>query len=522
MKKTTIFCVVNLLGKPFILVVLFLLLSSLGTANAQVQPREGLIRQQEQASEALVRQHQQARTGLINMHRDARSRLDSLNQRFAEDLARDWRSFDLTKSEPPIRTPILEPPVFDPETDVAPEPIRVPIARTPQPPPAELQPRPVELPVITPTPTPIPLPPVQQVFRTTFFGTAITLPETPRPNIRLAGVSEREVADYWLALSNLPYYTDWLDEALRLKSELRLNDWGLFQLLNNLFSVYFPQGNENEQVVFSVFMLNQLGYRARIGRSANELFALVAFRQMVFNTTFFTIGGTARYFVVNPNQRDLSSIRTTPINHGGAELQIDMALPFMPRFAHNIRTRTLMGMPLQYNRNLVDFLATYPTVYFPIFAEADICEVTWRSIEAHIAPQIRGMSQENAVNWLLNFVQRAFDYKTDQDNYGFERWNFAEQTLASRYSDCDDRSFLFAQLVRRLLNMPVVLVLYPDIHLATAVRFDNPNIRGDYLIINGQRYLICDPTFIGARLGMAMPNLRHIPVQYFRVAPFRQ
>jgi len=126
----------------------------------------------------------------------------------------------------------------------------------------------------------------------------------------------------------------------------------------------------------------------------------------------------------------------------------------------------------------------------------------------------------DAVNWLLNFVQFAFQYKIDEENYGFERWNFAEKTIASNYSDCDDRAFLFAQLVRRLLDMPVVLILYSNIHLATAVRFDNPNTRGDYITINGQRYLICDPTFIGARLGMAMPDLRHIPVQYFRINPY--
>jgi Cu/Ag efflux pump CusA len=61
--------------------------------------------------------------------------------------------------------------------------------------------------------------------------------------------------------------------------------------------------------------------------------------------------------------------------------------------------------------------------------------------------------------------------------------------------------------------MPVVLVYYPNSHLATAVKFNNQNISGDYLIIDGEKYLICDPTYINANLGMAMPNLRNVPVE---------
>ena len=59
--------------------------------------------------------------------------------------------------------------------------------------------------------------------------------------------------------------------------------------------------------------------------------------------------------------------------------------------------------------------------------------------------------------------------------------------------------------MRDLLALKVVLVYYPG-HLATAIHFSN-DVRGDYLMLSGTRYTICDPTYIGASVGMTMPDM---------------
>ncbi|MDR1340017.1 MAG: hypothetical protein LBK58_08210, partial [Prevotellaceae bacterium] len=84
------------------------------------------------------------------------------------------------------------------------------------------------------------------------------------------GVSEKDIASYWNALNRLPY-SEWMNEIRRIKTELNLNDWGMYQLTEKLFTVYFPDGTANEQLVFTVFMLNQLGYRAKIGMNRIEV-----------------------------------------------------------------------------------------------------------------------------------------------------------------------------------------------------------------------------------------------------------
>ena len=51
----------------------------------------------------------------------------------------------------------------------------------------------------------------------------------------------------------------------------------------------------------------------------------------------------------------------------------------------------------------------------------------------------------------------------------------------------------------------MALIYYPG-HLATAVRFTE-TVKGDNVYANGKRYVICDPTYIGAPVGMTMPNM---------------
>ena len=108
---------------------------------------------------------------------------------------------------------------------------------------------------------------------------------------------------------------------------------------------------------------------------------------------------------------------------------------------------------------------------------------------------------------MLHFVQNAFEYQTDDVQFGVERPLFADEMLYYPYCDCEDRSIFYSILVRDLLGLDVVLLNYPR-HLATAVRFVD-EMDGDHIILSGKRYTICDPTYIGANIGEAMPDCRN-------------
>lgn len=118
---------------------------------------------------------------------------------------------------------------------------------------------------------------------------------------------------------------------------------------------------------------------------------------------------------------------------------------------------------------------------------------------------VKGKSENEAVNIILNFVQTAFEYGYDDEIWGGDRPFFAEETIYYPYSDCEDRSILFSRLVRDIVGLDMVLIYYPG-HLATAVKF-NENVSGDYLVVDGKKYVVCDPTYVNARVGMTMPKM---------------
>jgi hypothetical protein len=123
------------------------------------------------------------------------------------------------------------------------------------------------------------------------------------------------------------------------------------------------------------------------------------------------------------------------------------------------------------------------------------------------------MSEDEAANFLLSFVQHAFAYKTDIDQFGYQKCFFIEESIYFPYNDCKDRSVIYAWLVHELLGIKVIGLLYPG-HMSTAVELKQ--IREGYATVmyQGRRFVIADPTYINASVGMPMPS-------YARLSPNR-
>ncbi|NJL15075.1 MAG: hypothetical protein HC913_20120 [Microscillaceae bacterium] len=130
------------------------------------------------------------------------------------------------------------------------------------------------------------------------------------------------------------------------------------------------------------------------------------------------------------------------------------------------------------------------------------------SWKTQLAPLLKDKSEEEALNFLLAMVQFGLAYQTDQEQFGQEKPLTSDETLFYPYADCEDRAILFAWLVRDLLGLPVVGLDYPG-HMATAVRLSQP-IKGNYCLYQNAQYWVCDPTYLGAVAGQAMPDLAAI------------
>lgn len=137
---------------------------------------------------------------------------------------------------------------------------------------------------------------------------------------------------------------------------------------------------------------------------------------------------------------------------------------------------------------MIDFYDEYPRIGWDLYSRSSLSAWAKEQLYPVLRRCIAGKSKSEAANTLIDFVQTAFEYKTDEEQFGYERPLFADETLYYPYSDCEDRAIFYSILVRDLLGLDVVLLHYPN-HLATAVSFGE-EIAGDYLMLDDRKYLV--------------------------------
>lgn len=355
-------------------------------------------------------------------------------------------------------------------------------------------------------------------FAFKWCGQTWRVPLDNEHRFHLKSVKEADVADAWKVLSGAKYGPV-VAACLKIRDSYQLPDWGYLFFLEAMANAFLPE-KPNEARLLEMFILSQSGYQVRIARSDGQLYLLVASLGNIYEYTYLTIG-VRNYYVIDKSV-------------GGSsfyvyERDFPRAQPFiwkmskLPLLAGEGKKRTLHGQrspevqtTVQVSKSLVEFMNDYPRSNdWNHYALASLSEQAKRDVYPALQQAINGKNKKEAVDILLNFVQTAFEYKTDQEQFGKERPLFGDETLYYPYCDCEDRSILFSVLVRELVGLDVALLNYPQ-HLATAVCFDD-YVEGDYFELDGKRYVVCDPTYIGSHVGEAMPNFKNTKATIIKI-----
>ena len=165
---------------------------------------------------------------------------------------------------------------------------------------------------------------------------------------------------------------------------------------------------------------------------------------------------------------------------------------------------------LPYNKSHVAYLDDVPMTVFPIYFVSSLSIEAQQELQRNFNEMKEQYTPTQFIGMLLHFVQTAFDYQTDEEQFGYEKYFYPEEVLGYPYSDCEDRSALFAWLVQKYTNAKVIGLQYEG-HVATAVWFgDDVDIKGDGFVYGGKKYYVCDPTYINAGIGMTMPQYKGV------------
>jgi len=442
---------------------------------------------------------------------------DSINAAFAEFMRKSWEEFHVLQGIPAPQPPEFEkPPVADPKKESA--PVLLPFDKvTPLP---TLLPRPEPFVIISqPAPTPSkPITPESPTFSFLFYNTNCVVDLDPALRFSLPDVSENSVAQAWKNLSDSRHNTLSIS-CLTLRNQLNLNDWGYLQMLKTL-SEKFLGKESNEAVLLQMYILTQSGYKVRIARSTNNrLVLLIPSQDVIYQYSYLNINGV-KYYIVNKGLKGQSFFIC---NHEFPKEQYfswQMELPKLDVKLNPPKTFTLPlyseYISIQTNQNLIDFYNDYPlTSEWNLYVHAGLSETVKQALYPVLQNAIVGKTEVQAAALLLDFCQMAFDYKTCAEQFGYERQFFPDENFFFPYNNCKHRATLYALLVKDLLNLEVVLLHYPG-HLATAVYFSE-NVVGDFLTIDGKKFIVCDPTYIGARIGMAMDNCKQEKARVIRL-----
>jgi hypothetical protein len=447
--------------------------------------------------------------------------LSKEDKAFIGFLKSKWIDVDLEKPKEAFNKPkpktlpsLVEAPKLDAEPKLEkPAPIVKPVIVIPPEPEA---PKPLPRPNVSPK---------KAMFNFNYYGREEQAPLLSGiGNIQLKALDNASIAEFWKSFAE----TEKGELSNDLKTtyeDQKLSDYEIYVYTYRLAKSIYR--DENVQHLATWYLLTKLGYNIKVGYSEKQIYLLIPMKEQLYSLSYFSFqGDTKPYFAFTPESKSQfvqGRLKTYSQNYPNANKTFSFFMDKTPKVSSKTERRDLTfnyegksyNITLNYNRHLVDFYTFYPQTDFDLYVMSEPSTVLRQSVLAQLQPILAGKSETEAANMLIRFVQTAFTYQTDDQQFKREKFLFVDETIFYPASDCEDRSILFAYLVRNLLGLDVIGLSYPG-HIATAVLF-REKTSGDHIVSDGKQYLICDPTYINANIGMAMPQFKTVAAKVIQL-----
>ena len=348
-----------------------------------------------------------------------------------------------------------------------------------------------------------------------FYGTNMKVRWGNAKQFKLKGTDKKSLSEAFMELTSKGY-TNLVHDCLELRKEYKLCDWAYYKMLQTISELTCGKGT-NEAIFMQGVLLNQSGYQIRFALEENtKLHIMSRMDGFPYDRGYLTADGKLFFLMDNCKAKNMSVCDAA---YPGEQM-MSLGIAEQPELKKNLSdNRTVISRfvnvkaDMQMNKNLMDFYNDYPTSYdgkdmmtrWAYYANTPVSEEVKDKVYPQLKQQIGNAPKLMAANMLLNWVQMGLTYGYDEKVWGYDRAFFAEESLFYPFCDCEDRSILFSHLIRDLLDLDVVLVYYPG-HLYTAVCF-NEDVTGDYIMVNGRKFTVADPTYYNANVGKTMSKM---------------
>lgn len=348
-----------------------------------------------------------------------------------------------------------------------------------------------------------------------FYGTPMKVRWGNAKQFKLKGTSKKDISNAFLELTSKGY-TNLVHDCLELRKQYKLCDWAYYKMLQTISEQACGKGT-NEAIFLQGVLLNQSGYQMRFAiEDDSKLHIMSRMDGFPYNRNYMTADGKLFFLMDGCKAKNMTVCDAA---YPGEQM-MSLGVPEQPELKKDLgEQRTVISRfvniqaEMAMNKNLMDFYTDYPTSYdgkdmmtrWAYYANTPVAAEVKDKVYPQLRQQLGTLPKLRAANMLLSWVQMGLKYGYDDKVWGHDRAFFAEESLFYPFCDCEDRSILFSHLVRDLLDLDVVLVYYPG-HLYTAVCF-NEDVAGDYIMVNGRKFTVADPTYYNANVGKTMSKM---------------
>jgi hypothetical protein len=336
-------------------------------------------------------------------------------------------------------------------------------------------------------------------------------------------LSPQAVRSFYSRMNAGPYQP-LIDSLTRYKQKHQLNDWLYYQLIRKTAQQLSPKAdNYGRYTLYKWFLLAKSGYDARLALTGNKVIFYVLNEENIEDIPSFMYDNK-KYMCLNIHDYakfDLNADPPVPVGINVPEgknpfsYKVTRMPDFKPQeyvdkelqFTYHHKT---YSFNIKLTPDVKTIFTNYPVVDFEAYFNIPLSRETYCSLIPLLKMNVSRMSQKKGVDYLMRFTRYAFLYEDDKENFGKEKRLSPEETLFSKYSDCDDRAALFFYLVKEIYNLPMITLLYPT-HITMAVQFDKPV--GKPIIYMGKIYSLCEPTpqAEDLRIGQVASKLKNTP-----------
>lgn len=325
--------------------------------------------------------------------------------------------------------------------------------------------------------------------------TAEYLPDTPDH------VEENNLYQWYQQIKEQNTASQLLKSLQLKKQQLNLNDWLYYELVRQTSIVLFPE-NQLQQRLFNWYLLSESGYDTRLTFLDHQVYLYAYIEEGIFDTPM--IQENSKHYVNLSGIHDKMENPSTPLNMLSFE-----ATPYGKAFSFDLRvwpklSATTKKIAIAFNwqqehysftiaidQTVAQFMKNYPVFEEKQYLETPLSPTLQQSLLPPLREIIAGKSKKEALEILVAFTRSAFAYQEDRISFGKNKPMIADELFHYPYSDCEDRSALFYNLVKSLLDLPMIIIAYPN-HLTIGVALEEAI--GPAIRYQGKSYYICDPT----------------------------